>query len=52
MIKCPKTGLPISTGIATGESTNLASRYPENRVDCPRCGEVHTWSGAEAFFGE
>jgi predicted RNA-binding Zn-ribbon protein involved in translation (DUF1610 family) len=52
MITCPKTGLQISTGIATGENTNLVTHYLKNRVDCPRCGEAHIWSGEEAFFGD
>jgi hypothetical protein len=35
MIKCSKTGLPISTGIATGDNTDLISRYLKNKAHCP-----------------
>ena len=44
MIKCVKTGLPISTGIATGDNTDLISRYLKNSAHCPHCGEDHMWS--------
>ena len=50
MIKCPKTGQAISTGIATGDNTDLKSHFLHNKVGCPRCGEVHAWSGSDAFF--
>jgi hypothetical protein len=50
LINCPRTGLPIPTGIATGEHADLRSQYLKNAVDCPRCGERHFWSGADAFF--
>ena len=52
MITCHKSGLPVSTGIATGDNTDLASRYLKNRTHCSRRGEDHEWSGKNAFFGD
>lgn len=52
MIKCPKTGQPVSTGISTNNTADLAARYTAMKTECRLCGEVHVWGGVDAFFGE
>lgn len=44
MIKCPETGLPITTGISVDEKSFESSSFSGNQVDCPYCGKMHTWS--------
>ncbi len=52
LIRCPKTGHAVATGIET-ESEELR-RFPpvECRLHCPACGSEHVWTVAEAFFAE
>lgn len=49
LIKCPRSQLPIRTGIATSANSDLG-RYQSQTLKCPICGETHTWSGSDAFF--
>ena len=53
MIKCPKTGEPVQTGVETDPAyfnspfTTMASNVLSQ---CPSCGETHTWSKSVAFL--
>lgn len=49
MIKCPKTGKYLSTGM-TMDQTAFANAYFEgNSVGtCPHCGESHVWGSKDA----
>lgn len=49
LIRCPKTGLPLSTGTATGTTPNLNLLLP-GKVKCPHCGETHSWSVKDVFL--
>ncbi len=49
MIKCPKTGEMIPTGISMDEESSRSSRILEGgRVECPECGAIHVWSKSDA----
>jgi hypothetical protein len=50
MVKCPNTGRPLSTGIATDAAT--FERLPEIRsqMTCPICKRDHTWSTRQAWL--
>ena len=48
MIKCPTTGKPIATGLAT-ESLD-AEPLRDEVVSCPECGEDHVWQREDAYL--
>lgn len=52
MIRCPRTGQPVSTAIETEPS--VFSRLPEvkARMRCSLCGEEHVWTASEAWLAE
>ena len=52
LIKCPKTGLDLSTGILTDLAT--FSRIPQvpSQTSCPHCGSVHFWMPRETKLVE
>ncbi len=52
MIRCPKTGKPLPTGIAADQSSFDSSQFVDNSVNCPHCGGTHTWNKPDAFFSE
>lgn len=44
MIKCPKTGKPVPTGINMPQESLDSSTLESNTIGrCPACGESHTW---------
>jgi hypothetical protein len=52
MIRCPRTGSAISTEINT-EAT-VFERLPAvmARLQCPVCGEEHTWTANDAWLAD
>lgn len=50
MIRCPKTGAPVSTGMNFDEQSLQAANLWRNTIVCPRCGEAHTWDKKDAFL--
>ena len=50
MIRCPNTGLPVSTAIETEPS--IFRRLPKvsARMRCPACGQEHLWSVSSAWL--
>ena len=52
MIRCPRTGRAVSTGIET--ELSVFSRLPEvaARTHCPICGAEHVWTAREAWLAE
>ena len=50
MIKCPNTGLPVSTAIETEPS--VFRRLPKiaSRMLCPACGQEHVWMTSSAWL--
>ena len=53
MIKCPKTGKELKTGISVVKKEQFeGSTFGENSVRCLHCGKMHTWDKEEAFLKE
>ena len=52
MIKCPRSGGPVFTGIETDAATFARLPDSESRVFCPTCGSEHTWRKADAMLIE
>ena len=53
MIKCPKTGESVPTGVETEQEyfESLATTMSSSvLVACPSCGEQHSWSKSVAFL--
>ena len=52
MIKCPKTGQAISTGIETDDHS--FGQIPDvlSRAHCPVCGLDHVWWKREAWLAD
>ena len=52
MIKCPRTGQAVYTGIETDQiSLNRAPDVPM-QARCPACGREHVWWKREAWLQE
>lgn len=49
MIKCPKTGKAVATGMGTDSAAGLGM-FKGNSFQCPACGQMHTWDGKDAFL--
>ena len=49
MVKCPKTGKDIATGIAMDKKAFESSEMSNNNIACPHCGETHVWNKAQAW---
>ncbi len=52
MIKCPKTGRWISTGINVHPETYSSIPEAVAKTRCPDCGEDHWWSKKDALICE
>jgi uncharacterized Zn finger protein len=53
MIRCPKTGKELKTGInVTKKEYYEGSALGTNTVRCPHCGKIHTWLKEESFLKE
>jgi hypothetical protein len=52
MIRCPRTGLAVSTAIETEPSVFKRLPQVQSRMNCPICGEVHVWTAREAWLAE
>jgi predicted RNA-binding Zn-ribbon protein involved in translation (DUF1610 family) len=50
MIKCPNTGLPVSTAIETEPSVFRQLPKVASRMVCPACGEEHVWMTSSAWL--
>src|SRR5262244_1368903 len=50
IVRCPKTGRELSTGI----ETDGIDRLPKvgTRMRCPLCGGEHFWTSKEVWFAE
>ena len=50
MIRCPKTGEPVPTGIGLDYATFKNVTMRDNTLgNCPACGGDHVWQGEDAF---
>jgi len=52
MIKCPRTGRPISTGMTADRETFRCSAVFFARTHCPICETNHQWFAREAWVDE
>lgn len=52
MIKCPKTGKMVPTGMGTDRESFETSTFRDNAVQCAACGETHLWQGQDAVLDE
>ena len=50
MIKCPATGIGISTGIVADQSSFSSSPVFFSRTRCPICQSDHEWFAADAWL--
>lgn len=50
MIRCPKSKMPVPTGISMSKAAFESSTLENNSIGpCPDCEATHTWSKSEAF---
>lgn len=49
MIKCPKTGKEVRTGIGVAQKEFFETA---SFIECPHCGERHTWEKKDAWIKE
>ena len=52
MIRCPKTGRPVSTAIETEPSVFRRLPKVEAHMLCPACGQEHLWQSSAWLAGE
>ena len=50
MIKCPNTGLAVSTEIETEPSVFRQLPKVASRMQCPACGQEHVWRISSAWL--
>lgn len=50
MIKCPNTGLSVSTAIETELSVFRQLPKVASRMLCPACGKEHIWMTSSAWL--
>ena len=50
LIRCPATGKPVLTGLATNKATFLNLLIDSREVRCPHCGQIHIWSKKDAHL--
>lgn len=52
MIRCPRTGRPISTGRNADAATFRSSPVFFSQAYCPHCDATHEWFAADAWVCE
>jgi endogenous inhibitor of DNA gyrase (YacG/DUF329 family) len=52
MITCPETGKPVYTHFNFNWTTLDSARIGEQTVQCPKCGDVHSWRREDAYLEE
>jgi hypothetical protein len=50
MIKCPRVGRPVSTGIEVADVDQLPTVVA--RTQCPACGGVHEWTKDDTWLAD
>lgn len=50
MIRCPNTGLAVSTAIETEPTVFRQLPKIASRMLCPACGQEHTWMTSSAWL--
>jgi hypothetical protein len=52
MVRCPKTGHELSTGVEMAAATFAQLPDIASRVRCPACGHDHVLSTRDAWLGD
>jgi endogenous inhibitor of DNA gyrase (YacG/DUF329 family) len=52
MIKCPKSGRAVSTGIEIERDTFDQLPNVSSAMNCPACGSHHVWHKADAWIDD
>jgi hypothetical protein len=52
IIRCPRSGRPVFTGIETDAAVFERLPDSESRVLCPACGSEHLWRKTDALLVE
>jgi uncharacterized protein (UPF0212 family) len=52
MIDCPKAGGPVYTHLNFEEFDWDAIPVGARQIECPQCGEMHSWRRADAYLEE
>jgi hypothetical protein len=50
MIRCPNTGLAVSTAIEVEPGVFRKLRNMDARMQCPACGKEHSWTTSSAWL--
>ncbi len=50
MVRCPRTGTNVSTGLEMDRGTWDALPVVTSKMHCPACGAEHVWSKTHALF--
>jgi hypothetical protein len=50
MLTCPTTARKFATGIEMDESTFDALPDIDSSLQCPHCGDKHTWRPSDAWL--
>lgn len=52
MITCPTTNKAVPTGMSMDQASfeNPTNTMENNSSQCAACGQMHTWSKADAFL--
>ncbi|MFC2003443.1 hypothetical protein ACFLV4_05825 [Chloroflexota bacterium] len=51
MIKCPRTGKAVDTGVSMSKESFERSIFKDNEMgNCPACAGRHVWSNEDAFL--
>lgn len=51
-IRCPSTGQPLMTGIATDAESLAKKWHSDIRIPCKSCGEVHEFTLRDVFLAQ
>jgi hypothetical protein len=52
MIKCPRTGEAVSTGLGMEHIKFEGSTFEDHQMGCRACGHLHIWSKKDAWLAE
>lgn len=50
IVRCPRTGLPVQTGMASTETSLRTMRVRGIINACPACGRTHEWLSEDAWL--
>jgi endogenous inhibitor of DNA gyrase (YacG/DUF329 family) len=50
MIRCPKTGKPVNTGVTASKRRFETELFEGYAVSCPHCKKVHAWKSTDAYL--